>query len=123
MGYKEKSSENLKVAEDCKSKNKHYNVIASRTYYSLYLRAKALLVKNGIIERIKHGEISQRLITCLMGMKVNYADLKLISNNYDKIYDSREIADYREVDVFPQKAIDNLKDAKDIMEIMDKYDA
>lgn len=128
MCYIHKSKENLEVAKDCLVRS-YYNVGASRTYYSIFLKAKSYLINNNFDyekfllecnskERVfSHGTIRGALNDCLK-KKGKIAVCIVIQKNWTDLYKKRIIADYKDKSITKTELQNCVKHAEEIINML-----
>ena len=126
-----KSEANMKVAEYCFQKGSEgceclYSVSASRVYYSVFQMAINCFVKGQFIEQnekrnIPHDKMKDQIKLFLQDKHASNNDLQKAFAWYETLRMQRLVADYEDRNVAEDMAKDNIKKAKDIIEILKKY--
>lgn len=132
-----KSDENIKLVEyvlDEKNESgTFFNALSSRLYYSVFQKAKALLLNRkfdykAFLKEIKkdkdrefsHGTIKFAIKNVLLKENISNDEINKYLSHWDNIYRSRRKADYETVFITENEFMENYEYSKNILDFLDE---
>lgn len=132
-----KSDENIKLVEyvlDEKNESGiFFNALSSRLYYSVFQKAKALLLDRNFdyktfLKKIRkdkdrefsHGTIKFAIKNVLLKENISNDEINKYLSHWDNIYRSRRKADYETAFITENEFMENYEYSKNILDFLDK---